>query len=34
MVKTLTTNNSNVLNDDVLRPVYFLKIEFLVVQFI
>jgi len=28
MVKTLTTNNSNVLNDDVLRPVYFLKIEF------
>ena len=28
MVKTLTTNNSNVLNDDVLRPCYFLKLEF------
>ena len=28
MVKTLTTNNSNVLNDEVLRPVYFLKFEF------
>tara|TARA_X000000368_G_C22967970_1_gene684106 strand:- start:545 stop:1105 length:561 start_codon:yes stop_codon:yes gene_type:complete len=28
MVKTLSTNNSNVLNDDVLRPVYFLKLEF------
>ena len=28
MVKTLSTNNSNVLNDEVLRPVYFLKSEF------
>ena len=28
MVKTLSTNNSNVLNDDVLRPIYFLKLEF------
>jgi len=28
MVKTLTTNNANVLNDDVLRPIYFLKLEF------
>ena len=28
MVKTLTTNNSNVLNDEVVRPVYFLKFEF------
>ena len=28
MVKTLSTNNSNVLNDDVLRPVYFLKLDF------
>ena len=28
MVKTLSTNNSNVLNDEVLRPVYFLKLEF------
>ena len=23
MVKTLTTNNNNVLNDDVIKPVYF-----------
>lgn len=28
MVKTLSTNNSNVLNDDVLRPIFFLKLEF------
>ena len=28
MVKTLSTNNSNVLNDDVIRPVYFIKLEF------
>lgn len=28
MVKTLSTNNSNVLNDDVVRPIYFLKFEF------
>lgn len=28
MVKTLSTNNSNVLNDEVLRPIYFLKLEF------
>ena len=28
MVKTLSTNNSNVLNDEVLRPVYFIKIDF------
>ena len=28
MVKTLTTNNSNVLNDEVVRPVYSLKFEY------
>ena len=28
MVKTLSTNNNNVLNDDVIKPVYFLKFEF------
>tara|TARA_R110001632_G_scaffold184396_1_gene304539 strand:- start:101 stop:661 length:561 start_codon:yes stop_codon:yes gene_type:complete len=28
MVKTLSTNNSNVLDDEVLRPIYFLKLEF------
>jgi len=28
MVKTLSTNNSNVLNDNVVRPIYFLKFEF------
>lgn len=28
MVKTLSTNNSNVLDDDVLRPIYFLKFDF------
>ena len=28
MVKTLSTNNSNVLDDAVIRPVYFLKLEF------
>ena len=28
MVKTLSTNNSNVLDDDVLRPIYFIKFEF------
>ena len=28
MVKTLSTDNNNVLNDDVLRPIYFLKLDF------
>ncbi len=28
MAKTLTSNNSAVLNDDVIRPVYFIKFEF------
>ena len=28
MVKTLSTNNSNVLNDEVLKPIFFLKLEF------
>jgi len=28
MTKTLSANNSAVLNDDVIRPVYFIKLEF------
>ena len=28
MVKTLSSNNSAVLNDSVIKPVYFIKFEF------